>query len=395
MSVPGTERERVSALLGDHVVEPHLDAWAAEHGHGPDLSWRRDYGRVQQGWSPWAVLVYVADGGRLTLRVNVHDDPDTATGWSRWLGEQLGWLEVVPCRDDPALPGLGPVLDALENAVPVRYRPGNRCMVRGGTGEDERFVKVLSGAPDRQVDARALWAASRAGLFGFAVAEPHGWDAATNSTWYGVVPGVPIAPALLGPDGLAMARRIGSALAELADTPLHPTATNEPADQLARTGRTIRRAVTAVPALADRLDDALRLLSVLHADFSPRPLVPTHGSPHMHQWLDGDSQLGLVDFDRFGLGEPELDLATFLVELESESERAVPMADLRDAVIAGFESVAGPLDETRLAVYAAHKRLAKVARTTCGLRTDGPARAERRLTALADDLAALDRRVSV
>jgi len=53
----------------------------------------------------------------------------------------------------------------------------------------------------------------------------------------------------------------------------------------------------------------------------------------MHQWLvDGDGRLGLVDFDRYALGEPELDIATFLVELETESPRAVPMAELTAAV---------------------------------------------------------------
>ena len=137
------------------------------------------------------------------------------------------------------------------------------------------------------------------------------------------------------------------------------------------------------------------MLTRLHEDFVPRPLVPVHGSPHMHQWLQSDDgRLGLVDFDRFALGEPELDLATFLVELESESDRTVAMADLEQALAVGFEAAAGRLDETRLAVYAVHKRLAKVARTACGMRPDGAARAERHLDALADDLADLDRRSS-
>ena len=109
----------------------------------------------------------------------------------------------------------------------------------------------------------------------------------------------------------------------------------------------------------------------------------------------GKSWLGLVDFDRFGLGEPErFDLATFLVELESESDRMLPMIDVEQAIAAGFESGGGSLDETDLALYAVHKRLAKVARTACGLRHDGAARAARRLDALTDSLADLDRRTS-
>ena len=40
--------------------------------------------------------------------------------------------------------------------------------------------------------------------------------------------------------------------------------------------------------------------------------MPVHGAPHQHQWLADGQRLGLIDFDRFALGDPELDLAVTL-----------------------------------------------------------------------------------
>lgn len=73
-----------------------------------------------------------------------------------------------------------------------------------------------------------------------------------------------------------------------------------------------------------------------HARLVPRPLVPVHGAPHQHQWLADGEQLGLIDFGRFALGDPELDLATLLAELADESDRRVPMAVLTAAAVAGY-----------------------------------------------------------
>ena len=126
----------------------------------------------------------------------------------------------------------------------------------------------------------------------------------------------------------------------------------------------------------------------MHDRLPPRPLVPVHGAPHMHQWLvDGSGRLGLVDFDRYALGEPELDVATFLVELETESPRAVAMAELAAATEAGFAAAGGRLDPDRLVLWTAHKRLAKVAGTAAALRPDAEAGARAHLDRL--DLAGL------
>ena len=275
------------AALAGGAVEARLDAWAAEHGE-PVGRWRRVFGRLEPGRSPWAVPAYEADGGP-TVRVLLGEPA---------AGEPLGPVEIARCTADPALPGLAPTLAALERAEVVRYRPGNRCTVRGRSGGSVRYVKVLARATDDQTDARALWAAG----LPFAVAEPRGWDPRRRASWYGAVPGGPIAPDLLGPGGAAVAGRIGRALGELAGAPLRPAHRRGPADHLARTGRPLTRAAAAVPALADRLRAAREVLARVHDRLPPRPLVPVHGAPHMHQWLvDGAGRLGLAHLDRLDL----------------------------------------------------------------------------------------------
>ena len=90
-------RDRVAALAGG-AIEDRLDAWAAGHGE-PTGRWRRVFGRLEPGRSPWAVLAYEAAGGS-TVRVLLHEpEPGQPVG-------ALGEVEVDRCTADPALPGL-------------------------------------------------------------------------------------------------------------------------------------------------------------------------------------------------------------------------------------------------------------------------------------------------
>lgn len=376
-------RVRLELLATSGLVEDKLDAWAVAQGSRVRGDWRRTYGRLLPWQSPWALLAYESHGGP-TVRVALHDAPR--------LSQPLGRVEIARCDADPALAGLTEVLRRLADPVIVRYRPGSRCTVRGGHGADACYVKVVAGAPDEQADAHGLWEAACGGQLPFAVAEPLGWDTRTRSSWYGVVPGHPLAPYLLGPDAADAAGRVGAALGALAAAPVVPTRRAPPADQLVRTGRTLARAAAAVPALEAGLTSAIATLERAHGRLPDRQLLPVHGTPHAKQWLvDGSGRLGLVDFDRYALGEPELDLATFLVELENDTSRVVPVTDIETALVAGFARAGGEVDADRLLLYRVHKRLAKVARTATSLRPDGDERAIRRLAALADELAFLGR----
>jgi phosphotransferase family enzyme len=366
-------RERLQALAASDVVGACLVDWAAKHAAAGAGSWHRIYGKLRPKRSPWALLVYQAENG-LTVQVRLTEPSDgTTVRAERAAVDPLGGLEILACAKDPALPGLPEVLESLEGARVVRYHPGNRCVVHGWSGGDARYVKVPSKDVDDQADARARWRASMSGELSFAVAEPHGWDERLSASWYGAVPGRSLGDCL-GAQGTVLARQVGVSLGELAASSLRPARTDDAEAQLARTNRAVSRAALAVPALEPKLRGVFDGLARLRAQLPSRPLVPIHGAAHVGQWLVADTgRLGLVDFDRFAFGEPEFDLATFLVELWAVKD--LPVDELRTALLDGFRSVAGDPDEELLALYVEHKRLHKVARMAASLDPDGPSRA--------------------
>ena len=374
--VGGPYRDRLAVLAAGEAVEARLAAWAAERSIERLGPWRRVYGKLRPQRSPWAVLVYQAVGApTVQVRLLEGSDPGAKGSSGSAPDDGLGRVDVVSCAEDPALPGLPAVLAALDTPRVVRYHPGDRCTVHGGSGPSARYVKVFSDAGDDQQASRGRWAASVSGALSFAVAEPHGWDASSRSSWYGVVPGVPVSPSLLGHARIDVARQIGACVGQLASAPLRPNRRDDASVQLARTKRGLARGAAATPALAEGLRRAADVLTRAHERLAVRPLVPIHGAAHLGQWLvDDTGRLGLVDFDRFAWGEPEFDLATFLVELRDLLQEQ-EAGELEAAVIHGFRAVAGNVDAQRLALYILHKRLAKVARTAASLRPDAEERA--------------------
>ena len=99
----------------------------------------------------------------------------------------------------------------------------------------------------------------------------------------------------------------------------------------------------------------------------------------MHQWLIDEDRLGLVDFDRFALGEPEFDLSTFVAELDTEKALTRPVEAIESAMIEGYGARGIEIDVARARLYRAHKRLSKVMRTAWSVRADAAQRAERHL----------------
>jgi aminoglycoside phosphotransferase (APT) family kinase protein len=117
----------------------------------------------------------------------------------------------------------------------------------------------------------------------------------------------------------------------------------------------------------------LARLGAVHAALAPHELRPIHGDPHADQWLDCGERLGLLDFESFALGDPELDAAVFLAELDFEDALELPVAQLEAAYVGGAESAGLAFDRKRLRAYRGHKRLAKALRSARAFRPDGGA----------------------
>jgi thiamine kinase-like enzyme len=385
-------RERLAALATDEIPLAAMDKAALQHGWwAQNRRWQRTYGRFHLGEAPLVTLIYEsADAPQeiciidlLTMSPTV---PHTAIGAGQALiQEKIGWLQLTHFPHDPQLPSLARLLSLPGQPSVLRYRPQKRCTLRftgsSAGGDAYRFAKVFNDDRGAAIhgESLALWQAANHGELDFAVARPLAWDATLQTLWQGAVPGQPLVKRLLSPDGPDLAERMGRAAASLTRSSLRPLQITDGQKQQKRSASYAKRLRTFFPALAPAIDLLMDKLAAAHRTIGPTCLRPIHGAPHAHQWLEEDGRLGLVDFDGFALGDPELDAATFMAELDFEDWEKAPIAAINQRFLAGYEAVAGPLDERLLYTYRAHKRLSKALRNAYAIRDDNDMRVERAL----------------
>lgn len=399
-SVHATYRRRLSLLAGDAVVLGAMGEWStARHAHHP-APWQRTYGRflpapataamathnapMEQpvGQRPYAIVVFERTDRSQDIRtLELYDVEPDRMSYARVVEHpELGWLAESRFPSDRRLSTLPDALASARGGAIVRYRPGRRCTFRVDRTDGTFFCKVFPDSAGHRLheEAEQLWAASERGELGFAVAEPVAWDADTRTLWQRSLGGVSIGSMLAGRDAVAFARRLGQAAGTIVSARVTPGARFDSDAQCERSRSYARELSARVPALTSTLTELIATLEFVHQHCGARD-VPIHGAPHMNQWLQLDRGFGLVDFDRLSIGDPELDVATFLGELDFEDGLTCSMDDIAPAFIRGYEESAGPLEPRLLAAYRAHKRLAKALRSARALRPDGDARAERHL----------------
>lgn len=385
-------RDRLMALTTDALLLETMHGSIVGSG-GHAARWRRVYGRFSPGSSAYALVVLERVDPAPELRTcEVFEREPIDTGHEHVARhDALGWVAWSSFPHDRRLPTLAAALTRVGPATVVRYRPGKRCTVRVEHGADTFFCKVFPDASGARLHAEAqdLWRAGARGELGFAVAEPVRWDGETRTLWQRSIGGTSIYPRLTGPDGPAFARRLGAAAGTLPGSSVRPNERFDADTQCRRSTSYARELGARIPTLASLATALVTRLAECHRARHARPRV-IHGAPHMNQWLDvGGGRLGLVDFDRLSIGDPELDVSTFLGELDFEDGLAHGVDAIADAFIGGYEETGGPLDEPLLQAYRSHKRLAKALRSARALRVDGALRAERHLRTA---FAALDAR---
>jgi hypothetical protein len=385
MTVAGVH-DRYPGLLG--VLASDDAVLQALGCAGP--GWRREVGRVSLS-GPLATLVFQRSdpAGRpgAVLVVDAHlERPDAARDAVELAGgEATAWLVRRPFPEDPWLPQLPELLDGPGRREVVRYRPGVRCTVRVQEDGVTRYAKVFRD-PDGEAlhrDLVALWHAAQQGNVGFAVAEPQPFDPATGIVWQGEISGGPVGPVLSGDGGVELAARMGRALATLPVAGVRPARAGGPEQAMRRTLRTAGALSRHVPALGPAVASVVERIERIHVAAGPRPGRPIHGAARHPQWLIRPDGLGLVDFDRFGLGDLEAEVAAF--EVGVEGERRSPDG-LAEAFRSGYEDSSGPLDGRLLGAHRAAARLRMARRMAQQMRADAPARARERVEAAARGL---------
>lgn len=336
-----------------------------------DRSWVRRYARFQPDAEPFATLVY--ESAPRVVRVDVFERKVATAQLA-----DAGWLRAASFEHDECLTTLPVVLRQPGSWSVARYLPRRRCTLRFDAGRHHaRYLKVYR--DDRGNRAHeagsALWQAAQDGQLAFEVPRPAGWDAATRTLYQDELPGKPVASALDGAGGAEVARRIGHATASLALSNVHPARIFDGPAQMVRSIDVGLELSQRVPSLASEVRTLLDRLAAMHARVGSRELRPIHGDPHADQWLDDGERLGLLDFESLAAGDPELDAAVFLAELDFEDQRQLPVEQLERAYADGAASAGVELNGTLLLAYRGHKRLAKALRSASAVRPDGDERA--------------------
>ncbi len=345
------------------------------------VGWKRIFGRFDPDGAPYCTLIFETTGGTQKLcLIEVFSSPFKVdeSQHACWQNDTLGWFKVTPFPNDPALSTLPRLLAMGESIRVVRYRPRKRCTLISRHGDEPpTFIKVFPDLSGKQVHEESfeLFQAALSGRLQFDVAQPLGWDGDMRALWQAAVPGRPVEDALLFGGDLSLPWRMCAALASLGESGLMPKETLDMEGQMERSRRYLGDLRYRLPSRQGEIEHLQHSLTERMRKAETRPLQPIHGSPHVHQWLIDGDRLGLVDFDRLSLGDPELDVATFLAEMDYEDPKRVPVHDINRAFIEGYESAAEPLDPIRLATYRAHKHISKALKASRAVRPDAAARA--------------------
>ena len=350
-------------LLGPDLMAGARVFVTERYGSG----WRNTYARRDAGVPASAQFVWEREGD-LPLRVVTKVD------------SEIGFVaEFADC--DPALPTLRAVLRAFPDARVVRYRPQKRCTLVATCPEtgERLYLKVLADERGQQIceSGRALWEVSS--QLAFRVAPVRFWKPELRLLAHGEVAGAPAFNTLMSDAGAELAAKIGAALATLARAPLICTLADAVEDQNARTTKYLKRLKKMIGGETEILRDVTAQFAQRALQFGSEEAFVLHGAPHPHQWLTSASGPGLIDFDRLSAGPRELDVATFLAELDFESIKPGRHTALEAAFIGAYEHVSGPLDPAQLCVYRAHKHVAKALRAALSLHPDCEVRARQAL----------------
>jgi hypothetical protein len=273
--------------------------------------------------------------------------------------------------DDPGLPGLreaadpdavssllGAVVEVRRTSVvPVRYRPGQRAVLRyevdTPSGPLVLFGKVVgAGLAELAAAFAHLHERARAGLAPF-VPAPTVVDERLGLLVLPEVEGRPFhafvfdgeRPMRSRADGFNAA---GRAVALLHDGPV-PAPAVTAADDVAGLERAAGALRAIDPGLAERWDTVLGELAA--TDVTPALAVPSHGALRTDQLLLTPEGPGLLDLDGFCAAPPARDLGNLLAYLRWRAIRRPHDAEVcgagRQAFLDGYGDAPAPADVAR------------------------------------------------
>lgn len=362
---------------------------SADHGCQQSDAWKTVWSRFSPDLreQPYCSLLLQRQNSSWCMRlieISQHK-PTVVDRQHRFEDRLLGWVKISCFPDDPVLLDLPVILEQYKNRMEViRYRPRKRCTFRCQNLNDgqDQFGKMFADNRGYRIylDNIALWSKGANGELGFQVARPLSWDPRYNTLWQSQIQGQPLVKQLCSRAGVNIAQDIGQAAASLTTSNIKPSMVFDAAAQMRRTTKYAKTLEALIPESGSEITVLLEKLKTIHRNTNTIiGLKPIHGAPHAHQWLDCGDSLGLVDFDRFGLGHPELDAATFIGEMDFEDRNVVPVEAINSAFLDAYQSINGTLNHQLLQAYRSHKRLAKALKAAQSIRLNGDRKAGKHL----------------
>lgn len=274
-------------------------------------------------------------------------------------------MVVWALPNDPGLPQLAALLDPerMRRCLPwgtlainpqrcrsveiemLRYEPEQRATLRcrveldGADAPLVLYAKTFSDGRGRAIEDRFahFWQCARADPGAPLVAQPLGWDAATQTAWQAAAEGVPLRQALLAGDAPALLAQVARALTAVHTAPLGWSRERALGHWRAEVKRRQTKIARAEPALAARAQALAEVIDTCAARWPDTRLGLIHGDFHPDQvWLH-DGRVVLFDFDEFTLGDPLEDIAEFAIKLGNEAWAGAFVATAAACAGAGFD----------------------------------------------------------
>lgn len=272
---------------------------------------------------------------------------------------QIAQLQLI---DDSELDTLSTIFRENPTAKIVKYSPHKRCLLQVKKDGKEFFVKVypkkfLKRERGEKIHSigEKLQHFENEKLINFAVPKSIAWCKRTRAIWQEKFEGVGLT-ANCG--GAKIAFEIGKGVADISKLEIAPPRFFDRNEQLKDSREFAEKIEKFAPHLKMKIERFFSMSK--NAELPAEKLAPIHGDMHLDQWLFDGKRLALLDFEDFSLGEVERDLASFIVQIESEYPNIGE--EFIGSFLSGFHSKGFRENESLMRFYAAQKWLAKAAK---------------------------------